>query len=219
MSLITPPIRAGEEGSSRHHFWGRVPSAADLPNVAGSPSQSPPIAGTNVLEPGDVCWSNAEQCLYVCIVETQGAAIWRCLATRGGPGGGSILFWGNDRMTASATRQYLHPGYVAEATPILLPTPEAGVIRDMTIYFNSPYTPPPPTRGSLDFILQVNGVDSALSITGVTGDTAVVVSNNVAAVPVAQGDLLSVAVDKNIDPGPPPDVDLPERIVCTFRWT
>jgi hypothetical protein len=214
---LTPLLRKGRLNEK----WDRV--HVDVADHSADSSrrgrlQQTPLLGLNVLEPGDVCWVNDDECLYVCIFEGTppflGAdtAIWRCLATRGGPGGGSILFWGNDRMTASATRQYLHPGYddqVAEATPILLPTPEAGVIRDMTIYFNSPYTPPPPTRGSLDFILQ----------TGVTGDTAVVVSNNVAAVPVAQGDLLSVAVDKNIDPGPPPDVDLPERIVCTFRWT
>lgn len=220
MALITPPIRPGESGSERHHYWGRVPAASDLPNVAGSPTQSPPVGGVNVLEPGDVCWVDATQCLYVNLDPTTGAAIWRCMVQSGGnqPGHGSILFWGNDDPVATVGRRFLHPGYddqVAETTPVLIPAPAAGVIRDLTVYFNSPYTPPPAPNGTLDFTLVVNGVDTALALTGILATQATPVQNTTTAIPVAATDLLAVAVDK-IGVGA---ISIPRRIVVTFRWT
>jgi hypothetical protein len=250
MALITPPIRAGEEGSSRHHFWGRVTDAASLPNVTGSPNFSPPIGGLNVLEPGDVCYVDADECLYVCIFEGTppflGAdtAIWRCMVQSGGnqPGHGSILTWGNDRLVASAGRRFLYPGYddqVAEVQPVWVPAPAAGVIRDLTVFFNEPYTPPPGVKGTLDFTLCAftgagqppdygsaawptpnTGPDTALEILGVTADLTGRVQNTVDTVAVPAKALLCVAVDKNEDPPPaPPGLDVPEGVLTTFRWT
>jgi hypothetical protein len=227
VAKITPPIRPGASSSEYHHFWGSFVDAASLPNVAASPTQSPPVGGVNVLEAGDVAWAIAEACLYVCLDPTTTTAVWACMAPSGSaaPGHGSILFWGNDRLTGSATPQFLTPGYddqvaATAAGQIRIPAPAAGVIRDMTVYFNDPYVPPPATLGDLDFILQVNGVDTALEVLGVPGDTAVVTSDNVNTVPVVAGDLLGVKVNKNLDPPPPPvGLDLPEGIVVTFRWT
>lgn len=53
-----------------HVGWETVSSVANLPNVAGSPTQSA------ALETGDTCYVNNEWKLYYCADATLGAAIW-----------------------------------------------------------------------------------------------------------------------------------------------
>ncbi len=80
-----------------HSYWGIFQSAAFLPNVLGSPTQS------NTLQEGDQAWSSADSTFYVCIDATVGAAVWSAIT----PGSN----------TAPVTRSYgdttlLFPGSV-----------------------------------------------------------------------------------------------------------
>ncbi|HEY5657787.1 MAG TPA: hypothetical protein VIY27_08345 [Myxococcota bacterium] len=221
MSVRTPPL------GRTHHFWGQFADLASLPNVLGSPTQSPPIGGVNVLQAGDVAWSIADACLAVCEDPTSGAAVWKCVLVSGGPGAGSIIYWGNDRINGTGVRQYLTPGYDDQVAKFItgriqIPAPDAGTLRDMTVYFNRPYTPPPPVTGVLDFVLAVNGIDTPLKVTGVPADTVTVTQNTTDVVAIAAGDLMAIAVDKRDPANPPPppiNIDTPEGIVVTFRWT
>lgn len=53
-----------------HAYWGIFATGADLPNVAGSTTQS------SALETGDQAYSSSDQLLYFCTDATLGAATW-----------------------------------------------------------------------------------------------------------------------------------------------
>jgi hypothetical protein len=57
--------------TSYHASWGDFATTALLPNVAGSPTQSA------TLEHGDTAAIAGSSALYMCVVPTLGAAIWR----------------------------------------------------------------------------------------------------------------------------------------------
>lgn len=57
--------------------WPAVATSASLPNVAGSPTQS------SYLQAGDECYVSADSALYVCVVATLGAAVWRIIGASG----------------------------------------------------------------------------------------------------------------------------------------
>ena len=208
MSDATPPL------GRTHPFWGQFADAASLPNVAGSLTQSPPIGGVNILDAGDEAWSIADACLYVCEDPTTGAAIWNCLMTRGGPGAGGIISWGNDTVAASQNPdRFLSPWYddqVAPTSAILVPVPFAGTLRNMTILIGIPTA----ETNRIRFTIQVNGVNTSLTVT-IACNVATTLSDNVNEAIVAQGDTLAVLVEK-IDGTLSPQ---PSEIFCTFRWT
>jgi len=60
-------------------FWGAISIAANLPNVAGSPTQ------TIALEVGDQAYVTSEGAGYQCSVATPGAAVWTKISTSLGP--------------------------------------------------------------------------------------------------------------------------------------
>ena len=174
-------------------------------------------------------WINtATQTVWRLVDETgPGAAVWIQLQAAGGPGAGSIIYWGNDRINGTGTRQFLTPGYDDQVAKFFsgrtqIPAPAAGTLQDMTVFFNQPYSPPPAVTGVLDFILVVNGVDTLLKVVGMSADTAVVVQNTTDTVPIVAKDLMTIAVDKRdpVSPAPPPiNINTPTGIVVTFRWT
>lgn len=57
--------------------WPSVATSASLPNVAGSPTQS------SYLQVGDECYVSGDSALYVCVVATLGAAVWRIIGASG----------------------------------------------------------------------------------------------------------------------------------------
>lgn len=241
--LQNPP--AAEQELKVHHFWGRYDDVDELPNHPSNPAVSPAF---DFMRQGDTAFvqTGADpgdgNYYYLCDRGTLGGgdAIWCLLVTSGGdaPGHGSILTWGNDRIVASPGRRFLHPGYddqVAEVQPIWVPAPAAGVIRDLTVFFNDPYVPPPPTGDTLNFTLCVfsgagpppafgsaawpapgTGPDTTLTLVGVPVTLTGRLQNTTVAIAVPTTALLCVAVDKINSGG---GQDVPERIVTTFRWT
>lgn len=61
----------------KHWYWGIVATAADLPNVAGSPTQS---AALNV---GDQAYVSSSSLVYYCTNATLGAAVWQVFGQSG----------------------------------------------------------------------------------------------------------------------------------------
>ncbi len=164
-------------------------------------------------------WINtADDSLWRCVDDTNGAAIWLQLGTSGGsaPGHGSIISWGNDTIgSASAPDRYLSPWYddqVAPTSPVHVPVPAPGTLRNMTVLLGIPSAS---DTTLIDFTLQVNGVTppGSLSVT-IPANQAAVAVDNVNSVSVVQGDKITVLVDKagNLNPQP-------REIFCTFRWT
>lgn len=68
--------------TEHHPHWGTYGSTANLPNVAGSPTQN------GALEAGDIAFVSGAG-LYVCDSATLGAAVW----SAAGGGGGSQVIW------------------------------------------------------------------------------------------------------------------------------
>lgn len=94
--------------------WPTVATAADLPNVLGSPKQS------GYLQSGDTCYVQADSALYVCITPSLGAAVWSALtASTGGTGVDTIDFGSPNAFTQVAERAIAAPaiqaGSVVEA--------------------------------------------------------------------------------------------------------
>lgn len=229
-----------------HRFWGRYGDVSELPNHPANPASSPAY---DQMRPGDMglVQTLEQQAIdgelyYLCDRGTPGGgdAVWCQLTKSGGtaPGHGSILTWGNDRIVNTVGRRFLHPGYddqVAEVQPIWVPAPAAGVLRDLTVFFNDPFPTPPGSTDTLDFTLCVfsgagvppvygsaawptpgTGPDTALTLTGIPVTFTGRAQNTAVAIPVPTTALICVAVDKiNAGGG----MDVPERIVATFRWT
>lgn len=61
---------AARSPTPHHSFWGTFTTRYLLPNVAGSPTQSPH------LQAGDVAWVSEELAQFHCLVPTLGAAQW-----------------------------------------------------------------------------------------------------------------------------------------------
>ena len=187
MTLATPPL------GRTHHFWGQFADAASLPNVAGSPTQSPPIGGVNVLQAGDVAWSIADTCLYTCITPTTGVAVWRCLATTDQLTGGGQLSWGNETIASSTTPRYLEPwfsGGLAPTTPIQFEVTRAGTLRSMYVRHNNPGG----SGAVITYTLRVNGIATALTVA--LASTSATGSDLANSVVVAAGDTVDIEVTK-----------------------
>ena len=89
-----------------HAYWGIFATYGDLPNVAGSPTQSA------TLEVGDQAYVIADAMLYFCIDATLGAAVWSAM------GLGQANFDAFGRLRISAPQTVFDSKVVYDAQPL-----------------------------------------------------------------------------------------------------
>ena len=78
----------GVSPSGQSNFWGVFATAADLPNVAGSSTQS--VA----LTVGATAYNIVDSTTYQCTNATPGAAVWTSMGGGGGGGAGTYISFG-----------------------------------------------------------------------------------------------------------------------------
>jgi hypothetical protein len=89
-----------------HAYWGIFATYGDLPNVAGSPTQS------STLQTGDQAYVTADQMLYFCTKATLGAAVWSAM------GLGPANFDAFGRLRISAPQTVFDSKLVYDAQPL-----------------------------------------------------------------------------------------------------
>jgi hypothetical protein len=97
-----------------HAYWGIFATYGDLPNVAGSATQSA------TLQVGDQAYSTADSMLYFCVNATLGAAIWSAM------GLGPANFDAFGRLRISAPQTVFDSKLVYDAQPLYFAEAQTG---------------------------------------------------------------------------------------------
>jgi hypothetical protein len=115
---------------------------------------------------------------------------------------GNRISWGNESIGTTSTTRYLAPAYDQGTSPtseIGQTVARAGNVRIFTVFHNAGNG----NGNDVVYTLRVNGIDTALTVTLASTDTAAVTATG--AVAVVAGDVLTVSVAKAIGINSSPD--------------